>query len=118
MSNIISGHFQTQDDVAFAMGELEKAGFPESDISSFYVNPAGQHDLFAPGENDHVQRKAGMMVAVATTTPEQEDEVAALLHSIHADGIERSVGTIVDGEWTDFDPLSIPQFVTSIGPVI
>jgi hypothetical protein len=118
MSNIISGRFQTQDEVAGAIEELERAGFPASGISSFYVNPAGQHDLYASGENDHVQRKAGMLVAVATDTAEREDAAAALLHSIHADAIERSVGTIVDGDWIDFDPLSVPHPLTSVGPGI
>jgi phage tail tape-measure protein len=189
MSNIISGHFQTQENIAFAIGELERIGFPRSGISAFYVNPAGQHDLYPiggdedksegaketghgavvgasaggvvgaalgaatlpltgaagpvvgalvggyvgslfgslnstkeidepdiAGESCHALRKAGMMVAVATATAEQEDEAVELLHSIHAEGIERSVGTIVDGDWSDFNPLSVPQLVTSVGP--
>jgi hypothetical protein len=183
MSNIIAGRFQTQDEVVAAIDELEHIGIARNAISSFYVNPAGQHDLyaiggdqdksqgaketgkgvvegastggvvgvaagaaalpvtgpiapvvgglvggyigslvgsmhatkerFAPeegGENREVPRKAGMMVAVATESLQQEHDVLALLKSIHADAIEHSNGTIVDGDWADFDPLSAPQF--------
>jgi phage tail tape-measure protein len=183
MSNIIAGRFQTQDEVAFAIDELERIGVAHAAISAFYVNPAGQHDLYpiggdqdksrgaketgkgvvegvsaggvvgvavgaaalpvagpvAPvvgglvggyvgsligsmhatkerfepeegGENREVTRKAGMMVAVATESLQQEHDVLALLKSINANAIERSNGTIVDGDWEDFDPLSAPQF--------
>jgi hypothetical protein len=124
MSNIIAGRFQTQSDVAFAIAELERIGFPRASISSFYVNPAGQHDLYFDdggvlggnstkerheperGENWDVKRKAGMMVAVAADTPQQEADALGLLETIHAGAIERSVGTIIDGDWRDFDPLS------------
>lgn len=183
MSNIIAGRFQTQDEVADAVQALERLGIAHGAISSFYVNPAGQHDVYpiggdqdkskgaketgrgvvegvsaggvigvavgaatlpvagpvAPvvgglvggylgslaggmgatkerlepeegGENFEVNRKAGMMVAVATESLQQEHDVLALLKSLHADAIERSDGTIVDGDWEDFDPLSAPQF--------
>jgi hypothetical protein len=126
MSNIIAGRFQTQSDVAFAIAELERIGFPRASISSFYVNPAGQHDLYFDdggvlGGNStrerheleprsthwDVPRKAGMMVAVAADTPQQEADALGLLKTIHAGAIECGVGTIIDGDWRDFDPLSI-----------
>ncbi|HEY4319501.1 MAG TPA: hypothetical protein VGN04_18025 [Herbaspirillum sp.] len=186
MSNIIAGRFQTQNEVVAAIEALEHIGIARAAISSFYVNPAGQHDLYpiggdrdkSPGaketgtgvvegasasgvvgvavgaaalpvtgpvgpvvgglvggyvgslvgsmnatkeryepesgaeggENREVTRKAGMMVAVATESLQQEHDVLALLKSIRADAIERSSGTIVDGDWEDFDPLSAPQF--------
>jgi hypothetical protein len=125
MSNIIAGRFQTQSDVVFAIAELERIGFPRAAISSFYVNPAGQHDLYFDdggvlggnsteerhhpephSENWDVKRKAGMMVAVAADTPQQEADALSLLKTIHAGAIECSVGTIIDGDWRDFDPLS------------
>lgn len=183
MSNIIAGRFQTQEEVVDAIAELERLGIARAAISSFYVNPAGQHDLYPiggdqdkskgaketgrgvvegasaggvvgvalgaaalpvagpvgpvvgglvggyvgslvgsmhatkergeaeeGGENREVTRKAGMMVAVATASLQQEHDVLALLKSLRADAIERSDGTIVDGDWEDFDPLSAPQF--------
>lgn len=182
MSNIIAGRFQTRNEVADAVDALEHLGIAHGAISSFYVNPAGQHDLYhdadpdkargakearlgifegasagsvigvavgaaalpvagpaaavvgglvggclgslagsmhaarerhaleAGSEHHEVDRKAGMMVAVATGSLQQEHDVVALLKSLHADAIEHSDGTIVDGDWEDFDPLSAPQF--------
>lgn len=49
MSTIIAGHFQLQDQAAQAVDALVRAGYPAERISSFFVNPAGQHDTFAVG---------------------------------------------------------------------
>ena len=49
MSTIIAGKFQLQDQAASAIGALEDAGFPRHQITSFYVNPPGQHDLYPVG---------------------------------------------------------------------
>ena len=52
MSTIIAGHFQLQDEIADARLALLSAGFAAARISSFYVNPPGQHDLHELG-GDH-----------------------------------------------------------------
>jgi hypothetical protein len=52
MSTIIAGHFQLQDEIADARLALLDAGFAPSRISAFYVNPPGQHDVYAYG-GDH-----------------------------------------------------------------
>jgi hypothetical protein len=52
MSTIIAGHFQLQDEIADARLALLSAGFAPARISSFYVNPPGQHDLHELG-GDH-----------------------------------------------------------------
>ena len=49
MSTIIAGHFQLQDEAARAVDELVGAGYARAGISSFFVNPAGQHDVFPVG---------------------------------------------------------------------
>ncbi|EJM98630.1 hypothetical protein [Herbaspirillum sp. YR522] len=49
MSTIIAGHFQLQDQATQAVDALVRAGYPVERISSFFVNPAGQHDTFAVG---------------------------------------------------------------------
>lgn len=49
MSTIIAGRFQQQSEVEKAVEELQHAGFPQEQISSFYVNPAGQHDTYPIG---------------------------------------------------------------------
>lgn len=52
MSHIIAGHFQTQDEIAEARAALQGAGFGAEDISAFYANPQGQHDVHPLG-GDH-----------------------------------------------------------------
>lgn len=52
MSTIIAGRFQEQIEVQSAIEKLQNAGFPADKISSFFVNPAGQHDLYPIG-GDH-----------------------------------------------------------------
>lgn len=52
MNTIIAGHFQLQDEIADARLALLSAGFAAARISSFYVNPPGQHDIHALG-GDH-----------------------------------------------------------------
>jgi hypothetical protein len=52
MTTIIAGHFQLQDEIADARLALLSAGFAAERISSFYVNPPGQHDMYELG-GDH-----------------------------------------------------------------
>lgn len=52
MGTIIAGHFQLQDEIADARLALLDAGYAANRISSFYVNPPGQHDLYELG-GDH-----------------------------------------------------------------
>jgi hypothetical protein len=63
------------------------------------------------GNQDRV-RKPGMLLAVALE--DGADEAAAIdaLRRVGAHHIERAHGTIVDGDWIDFDPLSEPQLLT------
>ena len=49
MTSIIAGRLQRQDQVELAITELLAAGFPRDGISAFYVNPAGQHELYPVG---------------------------------------------------------------------
>lgn len=49
MTHIIAGRLQQQDQVEQATEQLVQAGFPRDQISSFFVNPAGQHDLYPVG---------------------------------------------------------------------
>ncbi|WP_323144740.1 hypothetical protein [Massilia phyllosphaerae] len=61
----------------------------------------------APVEN----RPAGMLVAVAFDDAGREQEAVALLRRLGAHHIERAQGNIVDGDWADFDPSSIPDII-------
>ena len=64
-------------------------------------------------EADNVDplRHAGMMVAIAIDGNDQEERAISLLQSLGAVDIERSDGTITDGDWIDFDPTSLPHLV-------
>lgn len=47
--NIIAARFEQQDEAQRAVAALQQAGAPAGQISTFYVNPAGQHDLYPVG---------------------------------------------------------------------
>jgi len=55
-------------------------------------------------------RHSGMMVAVAVEG-EEEARAIELMREQGAEKIERAEGIIADGDWKDFDPLSVPQYV-------
>lgn len=49
MNKIIAGRFDQQAMVQEAAEQMLRAGFTEDHVSIFYVNPPGQHDLYALG---------------------------------------------------------------------
>lgn len=55
-------------------------------------------------------RHSGMMVAVAVEG-EQEARAIEMMRQRGAEKIERAEGMIENGDWKDFNPLSVPQFV-------
>jgi hypothetical protein len=55
-------------------------------------------------------RQAGMMVAVAAKDGD-EARILDLMRQQGAEKIERAEGIIENGDWKNFDPLSVPQFV-------
>lgn len=193
MAHIIAGRFKEQDQVTRAIDAMVGAGFPQEDISSFYLNPPGQHNLYsiggdrddspgahetsagvatgavtggavgagvgllgAPvfgpvgpavgalvgahvggligslsqmkekGENEDVtaadtqdnasdntmhQRKSGLMLAVSADSDQAHQSAVALLQQLGAEDIEQAEGTIINGDWQDFDPLQPPQLL-------
>ena len=56
-------------------------------------------------------RHSGMVVAVEVMGGENEASAIDILRALGAVDIERAAGTIADGDWPDFDPLSAPQLV-------
>lgn len=182
MRTIVAGRFGQQAEVQEAIAQLLGAGFSQDQISSFYVNPAGQHDRYpvggdrdkSPGaeqssagtaagaatggsigaavgaatapvtgplgavtgafvgahigslvgtlgmmkedgdatdENPVPVRQAGMLVAVGVSEPPDEARAIDVLRSLGAADIERTEGTIVNGDWQDFDPVVPPSLV-------
>lgn len=184
MTTIITGNFQQQDEARQALSDLAGAGFAADQTTTFFVNPPGQHDLYAVGgdqdespgtedaaggsasgaaiggavgvavglatlpalgpgaivaaagagaytgslygalgstddkKNPETQaarkelrhskppRKSGMLVAVSAPASAQQDTAIRILRAHHATDIERTEGTIVAGDWTDFNPLT------------
>jgi hypothetical protein len=173
MATIIAGRVEQQSQARDAIGALVKAGFPQDQISSFYVNPPGQHDVYpiggdrdiSPGaehsgrgaaaggavgaaigiaatplvgplgpieggllgayvgslvgtlsQTDEVEetpllRQAGMLVAVSVPDDAHETRAVQVLRALGAHDLERTEGTIADGDWGDFDPLSSPALL-------
>lgn len=64
------------------------------------------------GEQPAAPRKAGMMLAVALENDAQQARALAVLRDLGAGQIEQANGSIVDGDWVDFDPLSVPLLVS------
>ena len=60
---------------------------------------------------DPPERHWGMMVAVAVEDEDQASRAEQTLRSLGAADIERACGTIENGDWQDFNPVSTPHFV-------
>ncbi|MGW8391530.1 hypothetical protein [Pseudoduganella sp. HUAS MS19] len=67
-------------------------------------------ELKEKDESGPPPRHSGMMVAVAVADGE-EARAIALMRQQGAEKIERAQGIIEDGDWRDFNPLSVPQYV-------
>lgn len=63
------------------------------------------------GENRAEPRKPGMLLAVALSGPEDESRALDVLRRVGAHHIERADGTVEEGDWVDFDPLSKPVLI-------
>jgi hypothetical protein len=196
MTRIIAGRFQEQEQVEKIMNALCNAGVAQNRMSTFYLNPPGQHDLYSIGgdrddspgaqetakgvaggastggavgaavglvgvpvfgpvapavgalvgahvgglvgslstmkekgqseetsseahsdENEFHQRKAGMLVAVTIDEADLEHgtvvegEIIRLFQMLGGKDIEEADGTIIDGNWEDFDPLTLPKLI-------
>ena len=74
----------------------------------------------ATDENAHhdqpLRRASGVIVGVLADG--REDEVIRALREHGADNIERAHGSIVKGDWTDFDPIATPQLVDATAPSV
>jgi hypothetical protein len=59
-------------------------------------------------DNQQRPRKPGMLIAVALVGKAEQPRALDVLRRLGASQIEQAQGTISDGDWTDFDPLSVP----------
>ncbi|MGK5026366.1 hypothetical protein [Janthinobacterium sp. RB2R34] len=74
---------------------------------------AGESEQVEPGEgspheNQRRPRQPGMLIAVAVEGDAESEQALATLRQLGAQDIEQAEGNIVNGDWEDFDPLSIP----------
>jgi hypothetical protein len=90
-------------------------GLVGAHVGSLYslstMKEAGEREEGGHGENRFAPRKPGMLVAVAADAPGDEEKALEVLHRLGSDHIERAQGTIENGDWTDFDPLSLPVLI-------
>jgi hypothetical protein len=88
-------------------------GLVGAHVGSLYsFSKMKDHDEPEKGTDNasHIEpRAAGMMVAVALDQPDQEEAALRVLRDLGSHHIERAEGTIVDGDWTDFDPNVLPH---------
>lgn len=77
-----------------------------------------QGDIGDEGEdvrNAAPVRRSGMMVAVAVPQDDEyHDRAVNVLRSLGAMDIELAQGTIENGDWVDFDPVSSPHLVDHV----
>jgi hypothetical protein len=190
VNTIIAGRFDEQARAEQAMTAFEVTGFQRDQIATFFVNPAGQHDLHGTaqdpeasagahhagagaaagaatgagvgtvvglatmpvlgpggalagaaigayvgslagalkqmgdpgspvGECAHSERsrdevpprKPGMLVAIGAASSSEEAGAITVLHAQGAADIERAQGSIIQSQWTNFDPLGAPALV-------
>lgn len=71
----------------------------------------GEGEEGGTGENRFEPRKAGMLVAVAVEQGDEEGRALDVLRLLGSDHIERASGIIENGDWSDFDPLSLPVLI-------
>jgi len=124
MANIVAGRFEQQTDADAAIAELTRQGFARDEVTSFFVNPPGEHAKFliggalgkmedAPADRPYAEtppevRHAGIVVAAHVPEPEQRASALEVLQASGAKDIETAEGHWRDGEWTDFDPAAPP----------
>jgi hypothetical protein len=56
-------------------------------------------------------RQAGMLIGVSVPGSAGEGRAIDVLRSLGAADIERADGTLVDGDWKDFDPVAPPSLI-------
>ncbi|MGZ8356216.1 MAG: hypothetical protein ACXWVF_06345 [Telluria sp.] len=63
-------------------------------------------------ENITEPRKPGMLVAVALADASEEQRALEVFRRLGAHHLERAEGTVVDGDWVDFDPINHPVLIS------
>ncbi|RJG20474.1 hypothetical protein [Massilia cavernae] len=91
-------------------------GLVGAHVGSLYsfakMKEAGEREEGAHGgENVTEPRKPGMLIAVALADASEEEAALDVLRRLGAHHLERAEGTIVAGDWVDFDPITHPKLI-------
>ncbi len=92
----------------------ETASETVKDSNSSNEGVRGEAEIAEPtvDANAAVQvRRAGMLIAIELANPLDQNWLVTLLSKLGASSIEKVEGEIEDGQWLDFDPLSIPNYI-------
>jgi hypothetical protein len=74
--------------------------------------PVGESAYSARSRDEAAPRHSGMLVAVSAPSSAEEASAITVLRAQGATYIEHAQGSITQGEWGDFDPLSTPALVS------
>jgi len=98
MTDIVAGRFQQQTDAHAAIENLLRHGFRRDDVTSFFVNPPGQHARFPVGGDRNISpaaRGAGLAAIGGTILGTAVGFVVGLLASHALGAVAIIVGTAV-----------------------
>jgi hypothetical protein len=88
----------------YSFKDLKEAGEPEGGAENASGAVSGD-------ANEERARKAGMLIAVALGGEAEQPRALAVFRRLGASQLEQAQGNISDGDWTDFDPLSVPVLI-------
>lgn len=109
-SAILVGQFDDFETAQAVSSELQSAGYRPQDIEQFALNGPGQHS----GEGGNLglpERPAGVRVAVRVPPAQLQGRVLGVFNRHAARSIEEARGTWQEGQWRDFDPVSVPHWI-------
>jgi hypothetical protein len=130
MATIVSGTFLTFDAASRASAQLRTLRTGPGGVAEFYRSPDGhhlprgevsathgEHEAWVGGaeagerHNHTPRRRGGPVVAIESDGREAQETAGDILAAAGAVQVEITQGRIVEGEWQDYDPESVPNLV-------
>ena len=114
-SAILVGQFDDFETARAVSSELLSAGYRPQDIEQFALNESGAASGTGLGGIAGlalaVERPAGVRVAVRVPAAQLQGRVLGVFNRHAARSIEEARGTWQEGQWRDFDPVSVPHWI-------